>query len=86
MFRTNRSATRHQELARLLATLGKSRIANNINQLAKAANSGSLPGNMDVLKALNEAVSSIQWIRQPLIKAPGIKAANQDDYDDPESQ
>ena len=75
-----------KELARLLAAFGQSRIANNINQLAKAANSGSLPVNMDVLKALNEAASSIQWIRQTLIKALGIKAANLDETDDPESQ
>ena len=35
----------HKEIAKLLGALGKSRIASNINQLAKAANSGSLPVN-----------------------------------------
>lgn len=32
----------HRALAQLLAMLGQSRLANNVNQLAKAANSGSL--------------------------------------------
>jgi len=35
----------HKEIAKLLGALGKSRIASNINQLAKTANSGSLPVN-----------------------------------------
>ena len=38
-----------QELAKLLGKLGKPRISQNINQLAKAANSGSLPVNHEVL-------------------------------------
>ena len=41
-------------LAKLLGVLGKSRIANNINQLAKAANSGSLPVNEEVLQSIND--------------------------------
>jgi hypothetical protein len=32
-----------QALAKLLGALGESRLANNLNQLAKAANTGSLP-------------------------------------------
>ena len=40
-------------LAKLLGALGQSRIASNINQLAKAANSGSLPVNEEVLKSLH---------------------------------
>ncbi len=62
-----------KELGKLLALFGQSRISNNINQLAKAANSGSLPVNVDVLKALNEASRSVHWIRQTLIKALGIQ-------------
>jgi len=76
----------HQELAKLLSALGKSRITNNINQLTKAANSGSLPVNMDVLKALNEAACSVQWIRQNRSKALGFKGVSKDEDDDPESE
>jgi len=62
-----------QLLAKLLGALGQSRIASNINQLAKAANSGSLPVNEDVLKSLFEAVKSIHWMRNTLIKGMGLK-------------
>ncbi|MBT3022066.1 MAG: MobC family plasmid mobilization relaxosome protein [Candidatus Thiodiazotropha sp. (ex Lucina aurantia)] len=63
----------HKELARLLGALGKSRIANNINQLAKAANSGSLPVNKEIIESLNEAVDAVRWMRNTLIKAMGLK-------------
>ncbi|MCU7938358.1 MAG: MobC family plasmid mobilization relaxosome protein [gamma proteobacterium symbiont of Bathyaustriella thionipta] len=80
----------HKEIARLLAEFGKSRIANNINQLAKAANSGSLPVNVDVLKALNDASRSVHWIRQTLIKALGLQGSKSEKVEghsnDPESQ
>lgn len=33
----------HQALAQLMGLLGQSRIANNVNQLARAANTGTLP-------------------------------------------
>ncbi|MCU7840903.1 MAG: MobC family plasmid mobilization relaxosome protein [Candidatus Thiodiazotropha sp. (ex Troendleina suluensis)] len=68
------ASTDHKQLAKLLGALGKSRIANNINQLARAANSGSLPVNEDVLKSLFEAVRSISWMRKKLIEGLGIKA------------
>lgn len=47
-------------LAKLLGALGQSRIASNINQLAKAANSGSLPVNEEVLQSLHDAVAAIR--------------------------
>ena len=75
-----------QLLAKLLGALGKSRISQNINQLAKAANSGSLPVNEEVLKALFEAVKSIHWMRTTLIKGLGLKPQSKDEEipDDPE--
>lgn len=63
-----------QLLGKILGALGQSRIANNINQLARAANSGSLPVNEDVLKSLFEAVRAIEWMRKRLIEGMGIKA------------
>ncbi len=72
------SVSRDQkEIAKLLGALGQSRISSNINQLAKAANSGSLPVNEEVIQALNEAVAAIKWMRQRLIKGLGIKPQNQ---------
>lgn len=63
-----------QLLAKLLGALGQSRIASNINQLARAANSGSLPVDEDVLKSLFEAVRAIDWMRKSLIEGMGLKA------------
>ena len=62
-----------QELTKLLGVLGKSRISQNINQLAKAANSGSLPVNHEVIEELNDACRAIKFVRETLVKAIGIK-------------
>jgi len=69
-------------LAKLLGALGKSRIANNINQLAKAANSGSLPVNEEIIQSLKDAVSAIQWMRDTLIEGIGIKPHRKKDDED----
>jgi len=76
----------HKLLAKLLGALGQSRIASNINQLAKAANSGSLPVNEEVLKSLKEAIQAIHWMRATLIKSMGLKphSRDEDNSDDPE--
>ena len=59
----------HAALAQVLALLGKSHIANNINQLAKAANTGSLPVNIDTERALNDAANDVASMRKMLIEA-----------------
>jgi len=63
----------HQVLARLQAELGQSRIANNLNQLAKSANSGSLEVSPDTEKALQNACSDIKWMRYMLMEALGVQ-------------
>lgn len=60
-------------LSKLLGVLGQSRIANNINQLARAANLGSLPVNIETQKKLDDACRAIFWIRQQLILSLGLK-------------
>lgn len=60
-------------LSKLLGILGQSRIANNINQLARAANLGSLPVNIETQKKLDDACRAIFWIRQQLILSLGLK-------------
>lgn len=60
-----------QALAQVLGMLGQSRIPNNINQLAKAANSGALPVNPETEKQLNEAYHSVLWMRRQLVQALG---------------
>lgn len=62
----------HQVLARVQAELGQSRLANNLNQLAKAANSGSLEVSPDTEKALQNACNDVKWMRHMLMEALGI--------------
>ncbi len=62
----------HQELAKVLGELGKSRLANNLNQLAKAANTGSLEVTPKTEQALQQACSDIHWMRHVLMTAMGL--------------
>lgn len=59
----------HKALAQLLALLGQSRLANNVNQLARAANTGSLPVTPDTEEALLTAVREVAKMRALLIQA-----------------
>jgi len=59
----------HKALAQLLALLGQSRLANNVNQLARAANTGSLPVTPETEVALLTAVREVSNMRALLIQA-----------------
>ena len=60
-------------LAHVLSKLGQSRLANNLNQLAKAANTGSLPVTPETESALQAACRDIRAIKHVLMKALGIQ-------------
>jgi Bacterial mobilisation protein (MobC) len=64
----------HQALAKLLGLLGQSRIANNLNQLAKAVNSGSLPVTPETENHIVAATQAIDQMRNLLIEALQIEA------------
>jgi hypothetical protein len=63
----------HAALARVLALLGQTRIANNLNQLAKAVNSGSLPVTPETEAALRQATHDIAELRRLLLEALQIE-------------
>jgi hypothetical protein len=63
----------HQKLAFVLSELGRSRLASNMNQLAKAANIGTLDFSDSVVKELEEACRAIYQMRDILITALGLK-------------
>lgn len=63
----------HKALAELLACLGASRIANNLNQLARAANSGSHYFDRETKAQLNAACQDIRVMRQLLMQGLGMK-------------
>ena len=63
----------HVARAQLLGLLGQSRIANNLNQLARAVNSGSLPVMPETEAALSKAASDIDHMRRLLLEALQIE-------------
>ena len=63
----------HVALGRVLAGLGQSRLSNNLNQLARAVNSGSLPVTPDTEACLLEACRDVQQLRADLVKALGLQ-------------
>lgn len=60
-------------LAQILAKLGESRIANNLNQIAYHANCGSLVLDDVTIEEINEACFQVAWMRTQLIEALGLK-------------
>jgi hypothetical protein len=72
--RGGRPATDTQLIAKLLGALGEARLANNLNQLAKAANMGTLEVSRDTEKELLAACEEIRAMRRDLIAALGLKA------------
>lgn len=69
----NRSPVENeQELARVLGLLGQSRIANNLNQLAKDANCGVLIVDPVTLQQIEEAYAHVKSMRDSLVRALGL--------------
>ncbi len=62
-----------EPLGRLLGLLGQSRLSSNLNQLAKAANQGSLPVTKEVEDDLQAACAQVCEMRLLLLKALGLK-------------
>jgi len=64
----------HAALARALGLLGNLRIANNLNQLAKAANTGALPMSPEVEEELMTTCAAVLAIRAEIMRALGYDA------------
>ncbi|WP_347888522.1 hypothetical protein ABHF54_01410 [Nitrosomonas europaea] len=62
----------HRLLSQLLGELGRSRLANNLNQLAKAANCGLLNLTPEVKTVILNACADIRHIRETLMKSLGL--------------
>ena len=84
--------TRHQYrpsvdyklFAQALSLLGNSRIASNLNQLAKAANIGALPVDDDVIMDLRQACIAVDVMRHELLAAMGQTETDASDKADPD--
>ena len=56
-----------------LAGLGQSRLASNMNQIAKATNMGALPVTPDLIQELHQACADIAVMRRALVASLGLK-------------
>ena len=53
----------HEALGRVLGALGKSRLSQNLNQIARAANMGSLPVSPEPEDELRQACADVEALR-----------------------
>ena len=60
-------------LAAVLARLGATRSASNLNQIAKAINQGTLYVDDELAADLKRACAEVAWMRATLMLALGIK-------------
>ncbi len=74
--KTYRPVEDKKAIAKALAMLGQSRMASNLNQLAKAANIGTLPLTPDVEEDLQEACAHVREIKALLVNALGLKSSS----------
>lgn len=61
-------------LAKALALLGRSRLANNLNQIAYAVNIGALPMTPETEDDLRASIAEVREMRQLLLAALGMKS------------
>lgn len=61
------------KIGQALAMLGQSRLSANMNQIAKAANRGTLPLTPDLIEDLNSACADIEYMRWLLVSSLGLK-------------
>jgi len=73
--RNTNPVTDHESLGRVLAALGGSRLSNNLNQLARAVNTGTLPVHPEIESELREACADIAAMRDELLRALGSAGA-----------
>lgn len=73
--RSHMPVSDQEALARALALLGASRIANNLNQLAYHANIGSLIMDEDTSAQIDEAYAHVRLMRDELVSALGLVEA-----------
>lgn len=69
--RTKRPTKDKQALAQALGLLGAKRIPNNLNQIARALNNGTLIVTEETEEILRDACKHIECIRNTIIKALG---------------
>ena len=72
--RTGLAIEDRQALAQVLALLGRSNLANNLNQLARAVHTGSLLVTPETEAEIMAALEAVRDLRRLLLVALGLKA------------
>ena len=67
----------HEALGRVLGALGGSRLSQNLHQLARAVNTGSLPVTPETERDLREACAAVALLRGDLMRALGASAGGE---------
>ncbi|KAI93770.1 hypothetical protein T281_14650 [Rhodomicrobium udaipurense JA643] len=65
-----------EALAQALALLGRSHIASNLNQLARAANIGTLPMTPETEEDLSETIRAVRSLHTLLLRALGMRGVD----------
>ena len=71
--RGKRPVKDYETLSQVLGMLGRSQLPNNVNQIAKAVNTGSMSVDDKTAQDLRQAAYDIACLRMYLIKALGLK-------------
>ena len=61
-------------IAEVLARLGSTRTASNLNQIAKHLNQGTLVIDEQLAADLHRAVAEVAWMRATLVQALGLES------------
>lgn len=70
-YRSRARQVDREALGKVLGALGQSRISQNLNQIAKAANIGALPLTPDLIEELHETCAELKSLRQDIMAALG---------------
>ena len=74
--KSRRPSIDEQQLAEVMAELGRSRLSSNLNQLAKSVNIGTLDVSEDVEAQLLDACGAVIALRDALYLALGLRAGS----------
>ncbi|TXG84727.1 MAG: ribbon-helix-helix protein, CopG family [Sphingomonadales bacterium] len=80
--KTRQPVKNKKALAKMAAMLGQSRMASNLNQLARAVNSGSLAMTPRTEAELKGACRDIRIMRHLMMRALGVIADEDEDAED----
>lgn len=69
-----RPSVDEKKIAAVISALGESRLASNLNQLAKSSNMGTLDVSNDTEQQLQEAAMAVLAMREALFTALGLKS------------